>query len=1204
MSPTPSRRGWRLAATGAAIALVSLSGSCGTKNRTGDTRPGPAANPAPPGTNPVEVLRQLSLQQQRQPDDSARAYVIPGFDSESMAVLSPGETAPGSKAGLPLTEVINALAGSEPPPQPAQGGGDPEALARYIAGRSKLLSGQAAAAVTDLEAAARLDASSPSIWRELGEAQLALGRRASSTASFRKALELGSAESRVLAALGRDALRDRRYAEAAPLLARAMRAELAAPAAARQPAIAADFALAASELGYLAAARESLEGALKLPLRPIVQSRQALEAGEFYRRRGEMWMRAGDLAFRVGDFVHAAADYEQSAQFPAPDPGPLLARRAAAQLRTGRSADAALLLLDALEDTGAADRVAPLLGVVSKSTQAGPPLSAALLRLAGDQTRPLSERGRLSRQLAPVLPPSDARALLAEVLRARPTDDGIWAAYLARCESQPPKALVDAILPQLAARPLGASAAARAILTDGRIPAQANQLLASDQRPEAKLLRAALELEFDRADRALPLLIPVENDPPARRATVLALRVQACLDAAKPQECEQAWLQLAELAKSSPTPDVIQAAGWALLIQDRAADALALLRPLAESDAADESLLIQGAEAAARCGDFASTERYLQRVIQRDPGEEHAYEPLLGLYAAGAPLADESKLAATVRGLREAAPLGRTIRMATARELVNRSLWPQAQSQLLALQGDREDPEALALLTTVWVRSASATPELAASGEKFLRERLSSRPDSPILLTSLARVLAGTSRAEESVSLLAGAYERLPLPELARLRENILREALDRTDEADALAQARLKAAPRTPASLFELAEILVRRGELDEAVTRLGQDLPTDGHLRADEAARLVTLLARFRAETAAKLPREQASAASRLFDLLEARGATVPENMRAVRLALLTAAAFDDPARLATAADAVSSSRPMRNAAYALIASQLGQQADKSHAMNFLAEASRRMTPPEPFIIAEWFRLVVSFGTPDQAGAFINGFQEPEVPLKLLSEQYGDIIQIPDSPEHRRAELAYLIGTQMNTLRRMPEAEALYRKAMALRPDHPWNSNNLGYLLLDQGRNLDEAAKLIEAAYAQLPDEHSVTDSIGWLRYKQGRLDDETRPDGVVVPGCVTLLRKAIDLGGDGDATILDHLGDALWRRGAREEARVMWGRARESLRFDAERFKDEAVRQALGEPMIARLEEELKAVEAKLEALDKNLDPPVSPIPAQQP
>ena len=123
---------------------------------------------------------------------------------------------------------------------------------------------------------------------------------------------------------------------------------------------------------------------------------------------------------------------------------------------------------------------------------------------------------------------------------------------------------------------------------------------------------------------------------------------------------------LAELAKSSPTPDVIQAAGWALLIQDRAPDALALLRPLAESDAADESLLIQGAEAAARCGDFASTERYLQRVIQRDPGEEHAYEPLLGLYAAGAPLADESKLAATVRGLREAAPLGRTIRMATA----------------------------------------------------------------------------------------------------------------------------------------------------------------------------------------------------------------------------------------------------------------------------------------------------------------------------------------------------------------------------------------------------------------------------------------------------------------------------------------------------------------------------------------------------------
>src|SRR5690606_22831880 len=75
------------------------------------------------------------------------------------------------------------------------------------------------------------------------------------------------------------------------------------------------------------------------------------------------------------------------------------------------------------------------------------------------------------------------------------------------------------------------------------------------------------------------------------------------------------------------------------------------------------------------------------------------------------------------------------------------------------------------------------------------------------------------------------------------------------------------------------------------------------------------------------------------------------------------------------------------------------------------------------------------------------------------------------------------------------------------------------------------------------------SILDSLGWLRYLQGRLDDEPVAGASPLPGAITLLRRAVERSPEPSAEVLDHLGDALWRAGRREEAGMTWTAAYEA-------------------------------------------------------
>jgi tetratricopeptide (TPR) repeat protein len=116
---------------------------------------------------------------------------------------------------------------------------------------------------------------------------------------------------------------------------------------------------------------------------------------------------------------------------------------------------------------------------------------------------------------------------------------------------------------------------------------------------------------------------------------------------------------------------------------------------------------------------------------------------------------------------------------------------------------------------------------------------------------------------------------------------------------------------------------------------------------------------------------------------------------------------------------------------------------------------------------------------------------------------------------------------------LGRWPEAEADLQVALKVRPDDPELLNYLGYSWIDRGVRLKEALAMVEKAVGQNPNSGAMMDSLGWAYYRLGDY-----------PRAVERLEAAVELDA-GDPEINDHLGDAYWKIGRRDEAHFQWRR-----------------------------------------------------------
>ncbi len=135
-------------------------------------------------------------------------------------------------------------------------------------------------------------------------------------------------------------------------------------------------------------------------------------------------------------------------------------------------------------------------------------------------------------------------------------------------------------------------------------------------------------------------------------------------------------------------------------------------------------------------------------------------------------------------------------------------------------------------------------------------------------------------------------------------------------------------------------------------------------------------------------------------------------------------------------------------------------------------------------------------------------------------------------------------------------PAGERWLEEVLDEFPDDPSALNDLGYLWADAGKHLARAERMIRRALKQEPNNAAFRDSLGWVLFRQGRVN-EALPE----------LEKAA--AAEPDPTVLDHLGDAYWQLGRREEARSAWGRAAKAYRQAGEPAKAAPIEKKLQAP-----------------------------------
>jgi len=112
--------------------------------------------------------------------------------------------------------------------------------------------------------------------------------------------------------------------------------------------------------------------------------------------------------------------------------------------------------------------------------------------------------------------------------------------------------------------------------------------------------------------------------------------------------------------------------------------------------------------------------------------------------------------------------------------------------------------------------------------------------------------------------------------------------------------------------------------------------------------------------------------------------------------------------------------------------------------------------------------------------------------------------------------------------------DGERDLRRIIERQPENAEALNALGYTISDHAKGdaarQREALELIQRALKLKPDEPAIIDSLGWVQYRLGDLDASLKD-----------LRRAYARQSDPD--IAAHLGEVLWVKGERAEARRIW-------------------------------------------------------------
>lgn len=188
----------------------------------------------------------------------------------------------------------------------------------------------------------------------------------------------------------------------------------------------------------------------------------------------------------------------------------------------------------------------------------------------------------------------------------------------------------------------------------------------------------------------------------------------------------------------------------------------------------------------------------------------------------------------------------------------------------------------------------------------------------------------------------------------------------------------------------------------------------------------------------------------------------------------------------------------------------------------------------------------LLADIGKTDQAAAEVkklfDGKSDRETYLTLAQiyekgKNYGEMSKAVDAADklstsnEDKEAIMFMRGAMLEKQKKHEQAEAEFKKLLAMNPNSASALNYLGYMLADRNVRLQEAVDLIKKALDQEPNNGAYLDSLGWAYFRLGKLDEAEK-----------YLKQAIDRTGK-DPTVHDHIGDVYSKRGNLKEAVSHW-------------------------------------------------------------
>ena len=92
------------------------------------------------------------------------------------------------------------------------------------------------------------------------------------------------------------------------------------------------------------------------------------------------------------------------------------------------------------------------------------------------------------------------------------------------------------------------------------------------------------------------------------------------------------------------------------------------------------------------------------------------------------------------------------------------------------------------------------------------------------------------------------------------------------------------------------------------------------------------------------------------------------------------------------------------------------------------------------------------------------------------------------PSKTIRERCSFYVLSGELYEARKDYDHAKGMYQQALSISPDQPLASNDLAFVILEQGGDIDVAMGLAQTARRGMPDSPDAADTLGWAYYPKG--------------------------------------------------------------------------------------------------------------------